>query len=123
MAAGVWDGIDKERVAKAMVTAYLSDEYLEALAAINNAETLAELAAAREQIKDLMALWREEAPEYAFVIDALYLFSEKIQVQLTGGQSRRACGVAQARRLDAGCRRGGLGRPPAPLQFCLHLQA
>ena len=84
MAAGVWDGIDKERVAKAMVTAYLSDEYLEALAAINNAETLAELAAAREQIKDLMALWREEAPEYAFVIDALYLFSEKIQVQLTG---------------------------------------
>ncbi|KHK00771.1 hypothetical protein [Desulfovibrio sp. TomC] len=84
MAAGVWDGIDKERVAKAMVTAYLSDEYLEALAAINNAETLAELAAARDKVKDLMALWREEAPEYAFVIDALYLFSEKIQVQLTG---------------------------------------
>jgi len=84
MAAGVWDGIDKERVSKAMVTAYLSDEYLEALATINNAETLAELAAAREQIKDLMALWREEAPEYAFVIDALYLFSDKIQLQLTG---------------------------------------
>ena len=84
MAAGVWDGIDKERVAKALVTAYLSDEYLEALAAINNAETTAELAAAREQIKNLMVLWREEAPEYAFVIDALYLFSEKIQLQLTG---------------------------------------
>lgn len=84
MASGVWDGIDKDRVAKAMVTAYLSDEYLETLAAINNAETLAELNAAREKIKDLMALWREEAPEYAFVIDALYLFSEKIQLQLTG---------------------------------------
>jgi nitrate reductase assembly molybdenum cofactor insertion protein NarJ len=82
MAAGVWDGIDKERVAKAMVTAYLSDEYLEALAAVNNAETPADLAAARVLIKDLMVLWREEAPEYAFVVDALYLFSEKIQLQL-----------------------------------------
>ena len=84
MAAGVWDGIDKDRVAKALVTAFLSDEYLEALAAVNNAENPADLAAARALIKDLMALWREEAPEYAFVIDALYIFSEKIQLQLTG---------------------------------------
>ena len=84
MAAGVWDGIDKDRVAKALVTAFMSDEYLEALAAVNNAESPADLAAARALIKDLMVLWREEAPEYAFVIDALYIFSEKIQVQLTG---------------------------------------
>jgi hypothetical protein len=79
MAAGVWDGLDKPRVAKAMVTAFMSDEYLETLAAINNAETAAEIAAVREKIKDLMALWREEVPEYAFVVDALYLFSEKMQ--------------------------------------------
>ena len=84
MAAGVWDGIDKERVSKAMVTAFMSDEYLEALAAVNNAENSADLAAARALIKDLMALWREEAPEYAFVIDALYIFSEKMQLQLAG---------------------------------------
>lgn len=84
MATGVWDGLDKDRVAKAMVTAFLSDEYLEALAAVNNAETLADLAAARTLIKDLMVLWREEAPEYAFVIDALYIFSEKMQLQLAG---------------------------------------
>ena len=84
MAAGVWDGIDKERVSKAMVTAFMSDEYLEALAAVNNAENPAGLAAARALIKDLMALWREEAPEYAFVIDALYIFSDKMQVQMTG---------------------------------------
>ena len=43
MAAGVWDGIDKDRVAKALVTAFMSDEYLEALAAVNNAETVADL--------------------------------------------------------------------------------
>ena len=84
MAAGVWDGIDKDRVAKALVTAFMSDEYLEALAAVNNAESPADLDAARVRIKDLMVLWREEAPEYAFVIDALYLFSDKIQLQLTG---------------------------------------
>ena len=84
MATGVWDGLDKDRVAKALVTAFMSDEYLEALAAVNNAETLADLAAARVLIKDLMVLWREEAPEYAFDIDALYIFSEKIQLQLTG---------------------------------------
>jgi hypothetical protein len=82
MGAGVWDGIDKERVAKAMVTAFLSDEYLEALAAINNAETAADIAAAREKVKELMGLWREEVPEYAFVVDALYLFSEKMLQQL-----------------------------------------
>ncbi|MHC1712732.1 MAG: hypothetical protein AB9872_11355 [Solidesulfovibrio sp.] len=83
MAAGVWDGLDKPRVAKAMVTAFMSDEYLETLAAINNAETAAEIAAVREKIKDLMALWREEVPEYAFVVDALYLFSEKMQQGLS----------------------------------------
>lgn len=82
MATGVWDGIDKDRVSKALVTAYMSDEYLEVLAAINNAETVAELDAAREQVKELMALWREEVPEFAFAIDVLYLFSEKIREQL-----------------------------------------
>lgn len=78
MAAGVWDGLDKDRVSKALVTAFMSDEYLEALAAINNAESPADIAAARGQVKELMALWREEVPEYAFAIDALYLFSEKM---------------------------------------------
>jgi len=82
MAMGVWDGIDKARVAKALVTAFTSDEYLEALAAINNAETVAELAPAREKVKELMAIWREECPEYAFVIDALFLFSERMERDL-----------------------------------------
>ncbi len=82
MATGVWDGIDKDRVSRALVTAYMSDEYLEVLAAINNAETVAELDAARKQVKELMALWREEVPEFAFAIDVLYLFSEKIREQL-----------------------------------------
>lgn len=86
MGAGVWDGIDKERVARGLVTAFMSDEYLEALAAVNNAETVAELAAARVKIKDLMTLWREEVPEFAFAIDALYLFSEKAEQQLAGGE-------------------------------------
>ena len=90
MATGVWDGLDKDRVAKAMVTAFMSDEYLETLAAINNAETMADLEAARAHVKDLMALWREEAPEYAFVIDALFIFSEKMQVQLAGEADCRA---------------------------------
>lgn len=84
MGLGVWDGLDKERVAKAMVTAFMSDDYLEVLAEVNNAETVAELAAARARIKDLMALWREECPEYAFVIDVLFLFSEKMEQQLAG---------------------------------------
>jgi nitrate reductase assembly molybdenum cofactor insertion protein NarJ len=82
MGTGVWDGIDKPRVAKALVTAYGSDEYLEVLAAVNNAETLGELAAARERIKELMALWRQECPEYAFVIDVLFLFSERMEQQI-----------------------------------------
>jgi hypothetical protein len=82
MVAGVWDGLDKERVSRALVTAFLSDEYLEVLAAINNAETIAEIDAARERVKELMGLWREEVPEYAFVIDALYLFSDKLRLQL-----------------------------------------
>ncbi|WP_428563487.1 MAG: hypothetical protein ACP59X_00335 [Solidesulfovibrio sp. DCME] len=82
MAAGVWDGLDKERVSRALVTAFMSDEYLEVLAAINNAESIAAIDAARERVKELMALWREEVPEYAFAIDALYLFSEKMRLQL-----------------------------------------
>ncbi len=84
MAAGVWDGIDKDRVSRGMVTAFMSDEYLEALADINNAETAAEIQAARVKVKDLMTLWREEVPEFAFAIDALYLFSEKVEQQLGG---------------------------------------
>ncbi len=82
--AGVWDGLDKNRVSKAVVTAFASDEYLEALAAINNAETPAELEAARAAVKDLMALWRAEVPEYAFMIDCLYLYSDKMLRDLTG---------------------------------------
>lgn len=82
MASGVWDGIDKERVAKGMVTAFMSDEYLETLAAVNNAETLAELTQAQEKVKELMPLWREECPDYAFAIDILFLFSEKIRQTL-----------------------------------------
>ncbi|HCR13041.1 hypothetical protein [Solidesulfovibrio sp.] len=84
MASGVWDGLDKERVSRGMVTAFLSDEYLEALAAINNAETPSEIEAARAQVKELMALWREEVPEFAFAVDILYQFSEKMQQQLPG---------------------------------------
>ncbi len=84
MASGVWDGLDKERVSRGMVTAFLSDEYLEVLAAINNAEAPAEIEAARSRVKELMALWREEVPEYAFAVDVLYLFSEKIAQQLSG---------------------------------------
>jgi len=82
MAAGVWDGIDKPRVSRGLVTAFMSDEYLEALAAVVNAETPADIAAARVKIKELMALWREEVPEYAFAVDALFLFSEKAEQQL-----------------------------------------
>ena len=84
MASGVWDGLDKERVSRGMVTAFLSDEYLEALAAINNAETPPEIEAARAQVKELMSLWREEVPEFAFAVDALYLFSEKVLETLEG---------------------------------------
>lgn len=79
MASGVWDGLDKQRVAKGLVTAFMSDEYLETLAAINNAETVADLDAAQAHVKELMALWREECPDYAFAIDVLFLFSEKIR--------------------------------------------
>jgi hypothetical protein len=82
MASGVWDGIDKHRVGKGLVTAFMSDEYLETLAAINNAETVAEIALAQGKIKELMALWREECPDYAFAIDALFLYSEKMQQAL-----------------------------------------
>lgn len=80
---GVWDGLDKDRVSRAVLTAYMSDEYLEALAALVNAETPAEVEAAREAVKDLMALWREECPEYAFMIDCLYQLSEKRLAYLT----------------------------------------
>ena len=75
---GVWDGLDKERVGLAVVTAFMSDEYLEVLAEMNNAESAAQVLAAREKAKELMTLWREECPEYAFMVDCLYLFSERM---------------------------------------------
>ncbi|WP_243362561.1 hypothetical protein [Fundidesulfovibrio terrae] len=81
---GVWDGLDKERISRAVLTAFSSDEYLELLAAINNADTVAEVEAARAQLKDVMALWRQECPEYAFMVDCLYLFSEKMDLYLAG---------------------------------------
>ncbi len=81
---GIWDGLDKERVGRAVVTAYMSDEYLEALAAINNAETAADVHRARESVQGLLALWREETPEYAFMVDALLLFSERMLAILDG---------------------------------------
>ncbi len=83
---GVWDGLDKERVSRAALTAFTSDEYMELLARINNAETPAELAQTRDALKDVMALWREECPEYAFMVDCLYLFSERMEVFMTGGK-------------------------------------
>ncbi len=76
---GVWDGLDKERISRAVVLAYMSDEYLEALEMVNNAQTDEELTLSREKVKDLMELWREECPEYAFMVDCLYLFSESIE--------------------------------------------
>jgi len=79
---GVWDELDKERISRAVLTAFTSDEYLGLLARINNAETQAELQAARDGVKDMMALWREECPEYAFMADCLFLFSEKMEVYL-----------------------------------------
>ena len=84
MSAGVWDGIDKQRVVKAVTTAFGSDEYLEALAAVHNAETLEELTAARQTLKELMAFWREEIPAFAFMIDCLYIYSDKVLRDLTG---------------------------------------
>lgn len=75
---GVWDGLDKERVSRAVVTAFMSDEYLEALAAINNAESREQVQQARSLVKEQMSLWREECPDYAFMVDCLYLFSEKM---------------------------------------------
>ena len=80
---GVWDGLDKDRISRAVVTAFTSDEYLELLARINNAETPAEVEAARQDLKEVMSVWREECPEYAFMVDCLYLFSEKAMVYLT----------------------------------------
>jgi len=84
---GVWDGLDKERISRAVLTAFTSDEYLELLARMNNAESLTELHAAKDGAKDIMALWREECPEYAFMVDCLYLFSEKMAVYLDGKSS------------------------------------
>ena len=81
---GVWDGLDKERISRAVLTAFRSDEYLELLARINNAESQAELHAAKDSVKDIMVLWREECPEYAFMVDCLYLFSEKMGIYLGG---------------------------------------
>ena len=79
---GVWDGLEKERVSRGVVTAFSSDEYLGFLARINNAESAAELDAARQELKELMALWRQECPEYSFMVDCLYLFSEKMALYL-----------------------------------------
>jgi len=81
---GVWDGLDKDRISRAVVTAFSSDEYLELLAAINNANNPAEVEAARVRLKEFMGLWREECPEYAFMVDCLYLFSEKMSLYLDG---------------------------------------
>lgn len=81
---GVWEDLDKERISKAVLTAFMSDDYLESLAAINNAETAAEALAARESVKEQMALWREECPDYAFMVDCLFLFSEKMAQNLEG---------------------------------------
>lgn len=81
---GVWDGLDKERIGKAVLTAFSSDEYLELLARINNAESQAEIDEARRDVKEVMALWRTECPEYAFMVDCLYLFSEKMSLYLAG---------------------------------------
>lgn len=82
---GVWDGLDKERVSRGVVTAFSSDEYLGLLARINNAESTAELEAARQDLKEVMALWRQECPEYSFMVDCLYLFSEKMALYLAPG--------------------------------------
>jgi len=79
---GVWEELDKERVSRAVLTAFASDEYLELLARINNAESLAELDAAKSSVKEIMTLWRGECPEYAFMVDCLYLFSEKMAAYL-----------------------------------------
>ena len=81
---GVWDGLDKDRISRAVLTAFMSDDYLETLADINNAERAAEARQARESIKEQMALWREECPDYAFMLDCLYLFSEKMALNLEG---------------------------------------
>jgi len=84
---GVWDGLDKDRISKAVLTAFMSDDFLQSLAEINNAESAAEALAARESIKEQMALWREECPDYAFMLDCLYLFCEKMAVNLEGKPS------------------------------------
>ncbi|QLA16795.1 hypothetical protein [Desulfolutivibrio sulfoxidireducens] len=81
---GVWDGLDKERIGKAVVTAYMSDEYLEILAEINNAEAATGVRLAQDRIKEIMAVWREECPDYAFMVDCLYLFAEKRIRDFTG---------------------------------------
>lgn len=82
----VWEGLDKERIAKAAVTAFMSDDFLQALAAINNAESREELLAARGLVKEQMTLWREECPDYAFMVDCLYLFSEKMEDYFSEGE-------------------------------------
>ena len=81
---GVWDELDKERIAKAVVTAYMSDEYLDILADINNAENPAQAEAAKGRIGEVMGVWREECPDYAFMVDCLYLFAQKRIRDLTG---------------------------------------
>jgi len=80
---GVWDDLDKERVSRAVVTAFYSDEFLDVLADINNAQSPGEVRQARERVKELMGLWRQECPEYAFMVDCLFLFSEKMEQVLS----------------------------------------
>jgi len=82
---GVWDGLDQERVSRGVTTAFYSDEYLDLLARINNSGSVQEVLAAREDVKAMMALWRQECPEYAFMVDCLFLFSEKLLQTLPGG--------------------------------------
>ncbi|MFZ5811492.1 MAG: hypothetical protein ACOY4F_05575 [Thermodesulfobacteriota bacterium] len=83
---GVWDGLDKERISRAVVTAYMSDEYLDILAEVNNADSADAVRRATDRIKEVMGLWREECPDYAFMVDCLYLFAEKRIRDLTGRQ-------------------------------------
>ncbi|GAB6038382.1 hypothetical protein JCM15519_29410 [Fundidesulfovibrio butyratiphilus] len=83
---GVWDDLDKERVSRAVVTAFYSDEFLSVLADINNAQSPEEVRQARERVKELMGLWRQECPEYAFMVDCLFLFSEKMEQVLSEDQ-------------------------------------
>lgn len=83
MKEGVWDGLPKERVLKGVTTALGSPEFMETLAEIYNAEKPAEIDATLGAVKDMMSAWREEAPEYAFMIDCLFHFAEQSKRELS----------------------------------------